>query len=73
MKESPENEQNFLNLIFTLSQYNLKEDAFSSKHEKNHPKSHIAHVALYKFYLDAEDNNAISSMKIVTSNVLSPT
>ena len=76
LKESPENEQNFINLIFTLSQYNLKEDAFSSAKAflKNHPKSHIAHVALYKFYLDAEDyNNAISSMKIVTSsNVLEP-
>lgn len=76
LKESPENEQNFLNLIFTLSQYNLKEDAFSTAKSflKNHPKSHIAHVALYKFYMDAEDyNNAISSMKIVTSsNVLEP-
>jgi len=76
LKESPENEQNFLNLIFTLSQYNLKVDAFSTAKSflKNHPKSHIAHVALYKFYMDAEDyNNAISSMKIVTSsNVLEP-
>ena len=76
LKESPENEQNFLNLIFTLSEYNLKEDAFSTAKSflKNHPKSHIAHVALYKFYMDAEDyNNAISSMKIVTSsNVLEP-
>ena len=76
LKASPENEQNFLNLIFTLSQYNLKEDAFSMAKSflKNHPKSHIAHVALYKFYMDAEDyNNAISSMKIVTSsNVLEP-
>lgn len=76
LKESPDNEQNFLNLIFTLSQYNLKEDAFSSAKAflKKHPKSHIAHVALYKFYLDAEDyKNAISSMKIVTSsNVLEP-
>jgi tetratricopeptide (TPR) repeat protein len=76
LKEFPENEQNFLNLIFTLSQYNLKLEAFSTAKSflKNHPKSHIAHVALYKFYLDAKDyDNAISSMKIVTlSNVLEP-
>jgi tetratricopeptide (TPR) repeat protein len=76
LKEAPENQQNFLNLIFTLSQYNLKKEAFSTARSflKNHPKSHIVHVALYKFYLDAKDyGNAISSMKIVTgSNVLEP-
>jgi len=76
LKASPENAQNFLNLIYALSQYNLKNEAFSTAKLflKNHPKSHIAHVALYKFYLDVKDyDNAISSMKIVTSsNVLEP-
>lgn len=73
LKAAVENEQNFLNLIYTLSQYNLKQEAFSTAKLflKNHPKSHIAHVALYKFYLDDKDyDNAISSMKIVTSSAI---
>ena len=39
-----------------------------------HPKSHLVHVALYKFYLDSEElEKAIASMKIVTtSNVIEP-
>ena len=76
LEESPKNAQNFLTLIYTLSQYNLKEEAFSTAKLflKTHPKSHIAHVALYKFYLDAKAyDKAIVSMKIVTaSNVLAP-
>jgi tetratricopeptide (TPR) repeat protein len=76
LEESPKNEQNFLTLIYTLSQYNLKEEAFSTAKLflKTHPKSHIAHVALYKFYLDTKAyDKAIASMKIVTaSNVLAP-
>lgn len=76
LKESPKNAQNFLTLIYTLSQYNLKDEAFSAAKLflKTHPKSHIAHVALYKFYLDAKAyDKAIASMKIVTaSNVLAP-
>lgn len=76
LEESPKNEQNFLTLIYTLSQYNLKEEAFSTAKLflKTHPKSHIAHVALYKFYIDDKAyDKAIASMKIVTaSNVLAP-
>jgi len=76
LEESPKNAQNFLTLIYTLSQYNLKEEAFSTAKLflKTHPKSHIAHVALYKFYLDTKAyEKAIASMKIVTaSNVLAP-
>lgn len=76
LDEAPENPQNFLNLIYTLSQYDLKDKAFSTAKLflKQHPKSHIVHVALYKFYLDAKAyDNAITSMKIVTeSNVLAP-
>jgi tetratricopeptide (TPR) repeat protein len=39
-----------------------------------HPKSHLVHVALYKFYLGSEDfDKAIESMKIVTtSSVVEP-
>ena len=76
LSESPENAQHFLNLIYTLSQYGLKNEAFitSKSFLKAHPKSHFAHVGLYKFYLDDEAyDKAIKSMKIVTSsNVLAP-
>ena len=76
LKTDPNSSKNFLNLIYTLSQYNLKNEAFLTAKQflSTHPKSHIAHVALYKFYLDAKQyDNAISSMKIVTaSNILEP-
>ena len=76
LSEAPENDQNFLNLIYTLSQYGLKDEAFtiSESFFKFHPQSHIVHVALYKFYLDDKAyDKAINSMKIVTSsNVLAP-
>ena len=76
LSEAPENEQYFLNLIYTLSQYGLKDEAFerSESFLKAYPQSHIAHVALYKFYLDEKTyDKAITSMKIVTSsNVLAP-
>jgi tetratricopeptide (TPR) repeat protein len=76
LSETPENDQNFLNLIYTLSQYGLKDEAFATAEAflKSHPQSHIVHVALYKFYLDDKAyDKAINSMKIVTSsNVLPP-
>lgn len=76
LSETPENDQHFLNLIYTLSQYGLKDEAFATSESffKFHPQSHIVHVALYKFYLDDKAyDKAINSMKIVTSsNVLAP-
>lgn len=76
LREAPENDQYFLNLIYTLSQYGLKDEAFAASQSffKFHPQSHIVHVALYKFYLDDKAyDKAINSMKIVTSsNVLAP-
>lgn len=76
LNRDPKNPNNFINLIYALSQYNLKDEAF--KTAKNflvkHPKSHIAHVGLYKFYIENKQyDKAITSMKIVTeSNVLEP-
>lgn len=76
LKVSPDNHEDFLNLIYTLSQYGLKQKAFKSAELflETHPKSHIPHVALYKFYLDDKAyDKAVNSMKIVTaSNVLAP-
>ena len=76
LKEAPENAQNFLNLVYTLSEYNKENEAFSTAKLflETHPKAHIAHVALYKFYLNAKNYElAIASMKIVTgSNILEP-
>ena len=74
--ESPETAQNFLNLILAYSNINKKNEAFKTAQAflLQHPKSHLVHVALYKFYLDSEElDKAIESMKIVTtSNVIDP-
>ena len=76
LKRAPENPKHFLNLIYALSQYNLKQKAFKTAESflAKHPKSHIAHVGLYKFYLDAgQYEKAIASLKVVTSsNILEP-
>ncbi len=66
--ENPENEQDYLNLIFLYSEENNNEKAFETAKEllKNQPKSQLVHLALYKFYLDAgEKEEAFKSMDIV--------
>ena len=74
--EAPEVPINFLNLVYAYSQLNQKTEAFETAQAflKQHPKSHLVHVALYKFYLDDKAyEQAIESMKIVTtSTVVSP-
>ena len=76
LQETPEDPSNFLNLIYAYSELNQKTEAFETAlaFQKQHPRSHLVHVALYKFYLDAKEyDKAIASMKIVTtSNVVVP-
>ena len=73
LQETPEDPTNFLNLIYAYSNLDQKKEAFETAKAflEQHPKSHLVHVALYKFYLDAEDyDKAIASMKIVTTSTV---
>lgn len=65
---NPDNESNYLALIYRYSENNEKEKAYETAKEllKNNPNSQLVHLALYKFYLDDNDTEkAIESMKIV--------
>ena len=73
LQETPEEPTNFLNLIYAYSKLDQKKEAFETAlaFQKQHPKSHLVHVALYKFYLDAKEyDKAIASMKIVTTSTV---
>ncbi|MGB1394257.1 MAG: tetratricopeptide repeat protein [Flavobacteriaceae bacterium] len=73
LEETPEDPTNFLNLIYAYSNLDQKKEAFETAEAflEQHPKSHLVHVALYKFYLDAQDyEKAITSMKIVTTSTV---
>ncbi len=68
---NPNNETNYLNLIYRYSEQGNKEKAFETAQEllKSIPDSHLAHLALYKFYLDDNKHQeAIASMKIVLTS-----
>lgn len=68
---NPNNETNYLNLIYRYSEQGNKEKAFETAQEllKSIPDSHLAHLALYKFYLDDKKHQeAIASMKIVLTS-----
>ena len=58
IKDSPDNEQNYINLIFLYSKNNQEEKALETAEQllKQKPNSELAHVALYKFYLDKKKN-----------------
>ncbi|MDX1461492.1 MAG: tetratricopeptide repeat protein, partial [Marinirhabdus sp.] len=66
--ENPQNEQDYLNLIFLYSEQGDSEKAFeTAKHllEKQ-PESELVHFALYKFYLEAGNTEAaLHSMDVV--------
>ena len=64
---NPEDEANYLRLIYRYSQNGNKEKAFKTARDLlvANPDSELVHLALYKFYLDGSDaENAISSMKV---------
>lgn len=68
INRTPANEQDFLNLIYLYSEQDNKEAAFATAKKliEVNPNSHLAHLALYKFYLDqGKTNEAIHSMKKV--------
>lgn len=68
ISESPEEEDNYLNLIFLYSENGEMDKAFEVAQTllSLNPESEMLHLALYKFYLDQNDSeNALSSMKTV--------
>ncbi|MDR9457539.1 MAG: hypothetical protein RI572_09025 [Salegentibacter sp.] len=66
--QDPENEQNYLNLIYIYSEQGNEEEAFQTALEllETNPGSRLVHLALYKFYLNRnKPDAAVNSMKIV--------
>lgn len=64
----PENEKNYLNLIYVYSDQDMKKEAFATaeKMKEIFPTSKVVHLALYKFYLDAGNTSeSLNSMKLV--------
>lgn len=65
---NPNNEKDYLHLIFLYSEEGNTQKAYETALQllKSHPESHLAHLALYKFYLEEENiQEAIESMLIV--------
>jgi len=65
---NPENESNYLSLILVYSEEGMQKEAFEISEELRQafPTSKVVHLALYKFYLDANNTvEAIKSMKTV--------
>ena len=65
---NPENEQNYLNLIYIYSDMGDDEQAYNTALQllEANPGSTLVHLALYKFHLEREEpEEAVSSMKIV--------
>ena len=64
----PKEEQNYLNLIYVLSDEGMEEEAFKTAKQllKVSPGSSLAHLALYKFYLNKnQPEEAMQSMQMV--------
>ena len=68
INRTPANEQDFLNLIFLYSEQNDTEAAFETAQKliELNPKADLAHLALYKFYLEKNNTTqALNSMRSV--------
>lgn len=68
LHQDPENETNYLSLIYRYSETGETEKAYETAQKllEVHPQSKLVHLALYKFYLDRnQTEKAIGSMKIV--------
>mgnify|MGYP003149531493 FL=1 len=68
ISDNPDVEQNYLNLIYIYSENGDNKEAFKVAQEllATNPGSSLAHLALYKFYLEKGDTDAaVTSMKIV--------
>ncbi|MCB0425818.1 MAG: tetratricopeptide repeat protein [Mangrovimonas sp.] len=69
--DNPEDEENYLKLIYRYSENNDKDMAFETAQKllEAHPESKLVHLALYKFYLERnETEKALESMKIVVQS-----
>ncbi len=68
VEDNPDEETNYLALIYRYSENNDKEKAFETAKKllEIKPNSQLVHLALYKFYVEENDaEQAIASMKIV--------
>lgn len=76
VKSNPEDESNYLRLIYRYSETGETTKAFDTAKRllALNPDSQLVHLALYKFFLDDNDTkNAIKSMKVVlTSPAIKP-
>jgi tetratricopeptide (TPR) repeat protein len=71
VKSNPEDEANYLRLIYRYSETGDTEKAFETAKSllKSNPESQLVHLALYKFYLDENNTEmAISSMRTVLTS-----
>jgi tetratricopeptide (TPR) repeat protein len=70
--KEPDEEANYLKLIYRYSEQGDTENAYKTALEllAKKPKSQVVHLALYKFYLDeGKYQDAVNSMKIVLNAV----
>ena len=66
--DNPQDEKDYLNLIFVYSENGQVEEAYATAKEllKVNPESQLVHLALYKFYIaDNEPQKAVNSMEIL--------
>ena len=68
ISQNPEEEQNYLNLIYVYSEQGKTDKAYNTAQNllKINPKADEVHLALYKFYLDkGQVDDALNSLKKV--------